>query len=181
MRIRIVIISAALAFASLTACGSEDDTTPSPVNAPSAQNSAPTDNDLSFNPCALINAADVSNAAGGVFTLVKDDNPPVMGPFSERACAYTSPDGRDAIVRTLLDDAPGGTVWKNSVIGGKNSSREGAYKPLPTVGDEAFFGPAGTVTVRKAYLVVIIDMSGGTQDTKESLRMLATTAISRVG
>lgn len=181
MRIRTGVIAVAIALASLTACGSEDDARQSTSAQPNQSGVAVENSSMQFNPCALVNNIDASHAMGDSFTSLETENPPVTGLFSERNCVYKGSSGRSVVIQTMLDDQPGGTAWKDSITAAKsNDGGNSFYEPFPGIGDEAFFGPAGTVVVRRGYLVVTISIPSNTLDAKQPLSELAHTAMSRV-
>lgn len=178
MRIRTGVIAVLIALTSLTACGSEDD---APVQSPTPSGVAVgSGGSTQFNPCVLINSTDVSHATGDYFDSLASANPSVTGPFAERKCAYEGTAGTGVLVQTMLDDQPGGGAWKRSLEAAKSDAAGSFYEPAPGIGDEAFFGPVGTVVARRSYLVVIITIDGTTTDTRQPLRELASTAMSRV-
>jgi hypothetical protein len=172
VRIRLGSIAFVIALLALAACG---------IIQPNSSSQTATGDDMRYNPCLIVSHVDVSQVLGGTFTTVETENPPVIGLFAERDCAYTSPDGLKVLVQTQLDDQPGGTIWKASVDNAMSDPE--SYEVIPNVGDEAFYAPGATVVVRRGILVVTISVIDGKTDqaTKPPLKALANTASWHIG
>jgi hypothetical protein len=139
---------------------------------------------MRYNPCALVTAADVHQALGGEFSLVGAPEPGITGPFSERSCGYMETHATRLVeVQTQVDDKPSGTVWQaNATYFGDNTVVGGVYEEISGLGDQAFYSSKATIVARKGVVVLTIDFVEEQTDgtTKEPLKALATTALSRV-
>lgn len=140
-------------------------------------------NDMRFNPCKLVTAADLAAVLGGTFSAIETDNPQIVGSFSERNCGYIGPNDRTVQVQTQVDDQPGGTAWKASVTAATSNLAGGSmYEEVSGVGDQAFFGASATIVAHKGKVVVTINFLGEETDrhTESSLKSLTTKAMNRI-
>ena len=194
MRRSIVCGAIAIALASLTACGSteqraQDDAqkrvSATPTSAdesqPAARLSVDPRLEKTAKPCAIVTAAMVNRALsadypGSSFRVLNVDgvdanNPPTVGPYTERNCAYTGtvagvfgdnpndpPYSFNLMVTTFVDDKDG-SVWT-----GMNEASSGDTN-ISGIGDEAILTDVEMVA-RKGRIIVKV---WSVDDTEEVL------------